>query len=139
MDTKHESKEYATSIHSVASTTTTLLDTSKGSFLEGKRFRVEAKGIRALRPPMPMRQNEIPIYTADGSLAYTATKAKAMSSHTILASPKHGDLFSIDFKPGCCPWIRFLNPIEGDVIPEIALEGKLTTRAMSFTPPEGGV
>ncbi|KAE8416574.1 hypothetical protein BDV36DRAFT_259888 [Aspergillus pseudocaelatus] len=138
MDSKLESKEYATSIHSVASTTTTLLDTSKANFLEGRRFHIEAKGIRAIRPPMPMRQNEIPIYTADGTLAYTATKDKALSSHTILASPKHGDLFSIDFRPGCSPWIRFLPSVEGDVILPIAVQGKLTTRAMSFTPPEGG-
>ncbi|KAE8375404.1 hypothetical protein BDV26DRAFT_267920 [Aspergillus bertholletiae] len=138
MDSKPEPKEYATSIHSVASTTTTLLDTPQANFLEGKRFQIEAKGIRAFRPPMPMRQNEIPIYTADGTLAYTATKHKALSSHTILASPKHGDLFSIDFRPGGCPWIRFLHPVDGDVILPIALQGKLTTRAMSFTPPEGG-
>ncbi|KAE8130848.1 hypothetical protein BDV38DRAFT_266102 [Aspergillus pseudotamarii] len=138
MDSKLESKDYATSIHSVASSTSTLLDTSKANFLEGRRFHIEAKGIRAIRPPMPMRQNEIPIYTADGTLAYTATKDKALSSHTILASPKHGDLFSIDFRPGCSPWIRFLPSVEGDVIPPIALQGKLTTRTMSFTPPEGG-
>ena len=138
MDSKHESKEYATSIHSVASTASTLLDTSQANFLQGKRFHIEAKGIRALRPPMPMRQNEIPIYTADGALAYTATKDKALSSHTILASPKHGDLFSIDFRPGGCPWIRFLHSVEGDVIPPIALQCKLTTRTTSFTPPDGG-
>ncbi|KAF5857137.1 hypothetical protein ETB97_006217 [Aspergillus alliaceus] len=137
MDSKHESKQYATSIHSV-STTSTLLDTPQADFLEGKRFHIEAKGIRAFRPPMPMRQNEIPIYTADGALAYTATKTKALSSHSILSSPKHGDLFSIDFKPGGRPWIRFLQPVEGDIIRAISLQGKLTTRTMSFTPPEGG-
>ncbi|KAF7591895.1 hypothetical protein BBP40_000942 [Aspergillus hancockii] len=142
MDLKHEYKqEYkknAPSIHSVASTASTLLDTPQADFLEGKRFHIEVRGIRAFRPPMPMRQNEVPIYDTNGALAYTATKDKTWSSHTTLSSPKHGELFSIDFTPGGRPWIRFLQPIEGNVVPPIAVDGKWTSRNMSFMPPEGG-
>ncbi|KAB8071043.1 hypothetical protein BDV29DRAFT_197661 [Aspergillus leporis] len=135
---KHEIKHNAPSIHSIASTASTLLDTPEADFLEGKRFHIEARGIRAFRPPMPMRQNEVPIYDANGALAYTATKDKTWSSHSVLSSPKHGELFSIDFTPGSRPWIRFLQPVEGDVVHPIALDGKWTSRTMSFTPPEGG-
>ncbi|KAA8645159.1 hypothetical protein EYZ11_009622 [Aspergillus tanneri] len=128
-----DDKQYPLSVLSVVSSTDTLLGRP-----ECKRLHIHSKGIGLIRFPMPMSQNEIPIYDAEGSLAYVATKNKSWSSHSVLSSSQREPLVAIDYKLGGRPQLRPLTVASRPEMASIMLQTKCTSRAMTFRPQEGG-
>jgi hypothetical protein len=116
------------------------------SFHPNHVFRLDARGIGLLRLPLPPRQLEIPIYGADGSLAYMSRRSKRCSGDCVLSHPQLGDLLSTTFYfgPKRDPVIRFLqyqgeneNNNNHPSPADISVSGSWSSRTTSFTTPEG--
>src|ERR1700761_6964932 len=52
-----------------------------------KSFFINSRGIALVRLPLPSSELEIPIYTANGAVAYVSTREKRHSGNAILSSP----------------------------------------------------
>jgi hypothetical protein len=102
------------------------------SFNSTKSLLINARGIRVLRLPFPSSELEIPVYTPDGSLAYTSTRAKRSSGNAVLSDPVHGDLVasSYFFGPNRDPVITLLDKPEGQN--EVKVSSRWTSRAQTF-------
>lgn len=124
-------KSSAASVNSV-STTETLVDNAH--FKPSRSLFVNAKGIKAIRLPVPSSQLEIPVYDSDANLVYTSTREKRYSGDAVLSSPKGGDLVSTtySFGPGRNPVIKQLHPSDLKAGGTVEVTGKWTSRTTTF-------
>lgn len=118
-------------------TETSTISFNNRSFHEGHHFQVCAKGIGAIRAPIPMTQRLIPVYDATGSVAYLSSKKNIWSASSVLSSPKQGDLVATEHTPGRCPQLRLLcaPPLSNEPEPTVELTTDWTSRAVRFAVP----
>lgn len=130
-------KGSAVSINSATTDQTLVADNTP--FRPGRSLFINARGIRAIRLPLPSSELEIPIYDADGNLVYISTRERKCSGNAILSSPKGGELVSTKytFGPGNNPVIRQMHPSDSKASGDIEVRGKFTSRATSFVLPDG--
>lgn len=128
---KEEVQSSALSIRS-ESTLYTLSDTN---FQPSRILTVNARGIGAIRLPIPPRQTEIFIYNPDATEAYVSTRDKICSGNAVLSHPKRGDLIRTEyfFGPNRDPVLQLLQAESADV----TVSGKWTSRTMQFAMPGG--
>ena len=128
-------KSSAASVKSV-STADTLVDNDT-HFKHGRSLLINARGIRAIRLPIPSSELEIPIHDSNGNLVYMSTREKKCSGDAVLSSPKVGELISTSytFGPNRNPVIKQLqfSELKGN---EIQATGKWTSRSTGFTTPD---
>lgn len=114
------------------------LGQSPFSFYPSRTLQVNARGIGAIRLPLPARQAEITITHPDGSEIYTSTRDKVWSGDCILSHPKRGNLIRTEyfFGPNRDPVLRLLQ--SSSVLPvEITVKGRWASRGTSVILPEG--
>jgi len=102
------------------------------SFTPTRTLHVNSRGIRLLRLPVPSRELEIPIQTADGSLAYASTRQRVSSGNAILTSADGQELVAsyYRFGPGRSPKLTLLTEPEGKN--EIQVSSRWTSRTQEF-------
>ncbi|KAJ5645886.1 hypothetical protein N7490_002258 [Penicillium lividum] len=113
-------------------------NTNSTHFYPSRILTVDARGINAIRFPLPPSQTEITITLADGSTGYVSTRNKRWSGNSILSHPKAGNLIRTDyfFGPNRDPVLRLLQT--SSVIPdEIKISAKWLSRSARFTMPTG--
>ncbi|KAJ5604381.1 hypothetical protein N7510_009535 [Penicillium lagena] len=124
---------------SIDSSASTLCPTiTDESFTSSRKLYIGAKGIRALRLPMPDSQTEIPVYDEDGVIAYSSARSKRWSGSCVLSNVKCGNLIHTDYfiGPNRDPILRLLQST--DVRPEeLQISSKWTSRSTTFTMPNG--
>jgi len=109
------------------------------NFISGSSLFINAHGIGVIRFPLPSSELEIPIYYADGTLAYTSTREKRNSGNAVLSHPKFGKLVSTSyfFGPNRDPVIELLNAPGTLEASKIKVTGKWTSRSAGFVMPNG--
>ena len=144
-------KSSSASVNSVTTTETTVdvdnNNSNNTNFRPDRSLFINARGIGAIRLPVPSSELEIPIYDADMNLVYVSTRERRSSGDAVLSSPKGGDLVSTtySFGPGRNPVIKLLHPHHPPPYHEVvdggdgsvAVIGKWTSRTTKFTLPNG--
>lgn len=122
----------STSLGTSGGTSASTLAGADHGFTGTKSFHIEARGIGVLRLPLPSRELEIPVYGADGGVAYVSTRERMSSGNAVLSSPSRGDLVHTTyfFGPGRDPVIKVLGCADGDG--EIKAKSRWTSRTQEF-------
>jgi hypothetical protein len=142
--TEKDTKVFDVEVSSTLSSDSTLsrdsLDEKHfASFRPSRTLHIAARGIRAIRLPLPSRELEIPIYdSADGSIAYVSTRSSTCSGNAILSDPKRGDLVRTEYfmGPGRDPVISMAEGSKSESS-LTTVSSRWTSRATSFTTPDG--
>jgi hypothetical protein len=121
---------------SVLSSTSTL-GVSELLFLPAKSLRIEAKGIAALRLPMPPSELETNIHNIDGTFAYASTRTKKSSGNCVLTDADGKALIATEyfFGPSKDPILRRLDC--GEEAQDIKTVSRWTSRNHMFVLPDG--
>jgi hypothetical protein len=105
------------------------------AFRPTKSFHVNARGIGAIRLPLPSSELEILVHNADGSLAYISTRNSKCSGNAILSDAATGTPLiasEYSFGPGRDPKMRILNG-DDEVESAVTVSGKWGSRDQVFT------
>ncbi|KAF2462824.1 uncharacterized protein BDR25DRAFT_308107 [Lindgomyces ingoldianus] len=116
---------------SITSGTTLSPDTA---FQPAKSLHINTKGTPVLRLPLPLKELQISIHNADGSLAYLSTRAQRNSGNCVLsnADEKQSIATTYFFGPGRDPVLHLLGEDA-----EIKTASKWTSRSQKFIMPDG--
>lgn len=104
-----------------------------GTFNHSKSLVVVSKGMKFIRFPTPSSELEVPIYKANGEIAYLSKREKRSSGNATLFSPERGELVSshYQFGPNKDPKLLMLKEAEGTN--QVVVSGKWTSRSQNFT------
>lgn len=128
-----DEKEARTSMSASSLDTLYTLD-DQLPFHPDRTLLIQARGVRALRLPLPSCELEVAITHTDGHPAYVSTRERICSGNSVLSSPKLGDLIRTEyfFGPNRDPVLHLLQTSKPH--PEnIYLRGEWTTRSIRFT------
>jgi len=113
-------------------------DTEAGdasAFQPTKSLHVNARGIGAIRLPLPSSELEILVHNADGSLAYISTRNSKCSGNATLSDAGTGAPLIVSeyrFGPGRDPVMRILKGEEEEA-DSVTVKGKWNARDQIFT------
>jgi hypothetical protein len=114
-------------------------DTEAGdvsAFQRTKSLHIDARGIGAIRLPLPSSELEIPVHNADGSLAYLSTRNSKSSGNAVLSDAGTGaPLIASEYRfgPGRDPVMRIFKGESENDAETVTVKGRWNTRDQIFT------
>lgn len=117
---------------SIVSEESSLPAYTPGTFNHSKSLVIVAQGMRFIRFPCPSSELEVPIYHANGEIAYLSKRETRRSGNAVLYSPERGELISSHylFGPGRDPTLTMLSEEDGKN--QVVVSGKWTSRSHNF-------
>jgi hypothetical protein len=109
-------------------------EVADASFQPTKSLHVDAKGIGAIRLPLPSSELEILIHNPDGSLAYTSSRNSKCSGDAVLSDGTGAPLIASEYRfgPGRDPVMRIMTG-EDEEADTVTVKGRWNSRDQIFT------